>query len=163
MFTQYFDLETLEIFKQLSLAVGLGAIIGIERELARKTAGVRTHALIALGAALFSIISKYAFKEFWGLPGFDPSRIASQVVVGVGFIGTGLIFLNQSRSRGLTTAAGLWVSAAIGMAVGYRMYSIAVFSTFLTLVIFVAFWFFENLVVKRLPARVNFEERDEHV
>src|SRR3989304_1086875 len=111
-----FSAENLEIFWQLTLAVLLGAAIGLERQLARKTAGMRTFALVSVGAALFSIISKYAFREFWGLPGFDPSRIASQVVVGIGFLGAGLIILRQDKIQGLTTAAGLWVSAAIGMA-----------------------------------------------
>ena len=142
---------------QLGLAVVLGSLIGIEREVARKTAGVRTHALVALGATLFAIISKYAFKEFWGLPGFDPSRIASQVVVGVGFIGTGLIAFNQNRVQGLTTAAGLWVSAAIGMAVGYRLYAIGIVTTLLTLIVFVALWYFEDLLLKKLPPPHRFE------
>src|SRR3989344_4948720 len=115
---EIFSQQNLEIFGQLLLAVFLGAAIGIERELARKTAGMRTFALVAMGAALFSIISKFAFTEFWGVPGFDPSRIASQVVVGIGFLGAGIIIFKESRLQGLTTAAGLWVSAAIGMAVG---------------------------------------------
>lgn len=140
-----------EQFWQLLLAVILGAAIGLERELARKTAGMRTFALVSMGACLFSIISKYAFKEFWGVPGFDPSRIASQVVVGIGFLGGGLIILRQDKVRGLTTAAGLWVSAAIGMAVGFSLYSIAVFATTLTILVFLLLWLIENKLVKRIP------------
>ena len=146
----YFDQQTLEIFWQLFLAVTLGAIIGVERELAHKPAGVRTHALVALGSALFTVLSAYAVK---GVPGMDPTRIAAQIVTGVGFMGAGLIVFNESRVRGLTTAAGLWAAAAIGMAVGFRMYMVAAFATMLTLVVFVLFWWFENIIVKRFPGR----------
>ncbi len=139
-----------QIALQLILAVFLGALIGLERQLAGKTAGVRTYALVSLGSALFSYMSKYGFVEFWGVPGFDPSRIASQIVVGVGFIGAGLIVFHSERVKGLTTAAGLWVSAAIGMAVGFRLYSIAIFATILTLVIFIILWIFEQKVMRRI-------------
>jgi putative Mg2+ transporter-C (MgtC) family protein len=149
-------IENLEIFGQLLLSVLLGSAIGLERELARKKAGMRTFALVALGSALFSIISKLAFKEFWGIPGFDPSRIASQIVVGIGFIGAGVIILRQSADvRGITTAAGLWVSAAIGMAVGYKLYSIAVFATLLTIAVLILMWFLEFKVVKRIASHQN--------
>ena len=130
------------------LAAVLGAFLGVERELARKTAGLRTYALVSMGSALFSIISTIAFKEFIGSTSFDPSRIASQVVVGIGFIGAGLIVFHNSRIQGLTTAAGLWVAAAIGMAVGYKFYAIAVFTAFLTIFIFVAFWIIEYYLKK---------------
>src|SRR3990167_5671011 len=136
-----------QIAGQLILAVVLGALIGLERQLAGKTAGVRTYALVSLGSALFSYMSKYGFMEFWGVPGFDPSRIASQVVVGVGFIGAGLIVFHSERIKGLTTAAGLWVSAAIGMAVGFRLYPIAILATVLTLIIFIILWIFEQKIV----------------
>jgi putative Mg2+ transporter-C (MgtC) family protein len=138
-----------EVFGQLALATLLGALIGIERELARKTAGMRTFALVALGAALFTIIPQIAFPKLAGT-GFDPSRIASQVVVGIGFIGAGSIIFSQSRVKGITTAAGLWVSAAIGMAVAYKMYSLAIFVTFLTIFVLVFMWIIEQKVVKKL-------------
>ncbi|MDP3901469.1 MAG: MgtC/SapB family protein [bacterium] len=150
MLDQILSQGNLEIFGQLSLAVLLGAAIGMERELARKTAGMRTFALVSMGAALFSIISKFAFVEFWGVPGFDPSRIASQVVVGIGFLGAGLIILRQDKIQGLTTAAGLWVSAAIGMAVGFGLYTVAMFATILTIIILLVLWAFEHKIVKRL-------------
>lgn len=136
-------IENLEIFGQLLLAMLLGSLIGLERRMAGKKAGMRTFALVSLGAALFSIISKYAFEDFWGVPGFDPSRIASQVVVGIGFIGAGVIIFQRSAVKGLTTAAGMWVSAAIGMAVGFKMYGIALFSTVLTITILLLLWFLE--------------------
>lgn len=152
--------ENLEIFGQLFLAVILGSLIGLERELARKKAGMRTFALVALGSCLFSIISKLAFKEFWGVPGFDPSRIASQIVVGIGFIGAGSIIFYQSNIRGLTTAAGLWVSAAIGMAIGFKLYAIGVFAAMLTILVLVVLWVFEVKVVKKTAFLRNGEESD---
>jgi len=142
-------IENLEVFGQLFLAVLLGAVIGFERELAKKAAGLRTFAMISLGACLFAVISKYAFQEFWGVPGFDPSRVASQIVVGIGFIGAGLIFIKQDRVSGLTTAASLWVSAAIGTAVGFRLYYIAVFTAVLSLVVLTFLWYLEHYVLKR--------------
>lgn len=141
--------QNLEILGQLGLATFLGAAIGIERELARKTAGMRTFALVAMGSALFTIISQIAFSNFVGTS-YDPSRIASQVVVGIGFIGAGSIIFNQSRVRGLTTAAGLWVSAAIGMAVAYKMYAISVMATLITIFILVFLWIIEHKLIKQL-------------
>jgi len=141
--------EMLEVFGQLALATFLGVLIGVERELARKTAGMRTFALVSLGSALFTIISQLAFGGFVGTS-FDPSRIASQVVVGIGFIGAGSIIFSRSRIRGLTTAAGLWVSAAIGMAVAYKMYSIAIFTTLVTIFVLVFLWFIEQKILKRI-------------
>jgi len=152
--------ENLEIFGQLLLAVVLGSLIGMERELAKKKAGMRTFALVALGSCLFSIISKLAFKEFWGVPGFDPSRIASQVVVGIGFIGAGSIIFYQSNIRGLTTAAGLWVSAAIGMAIGFKLYAIGIFAALLTILVLVLLWIFEIKIVKKTAFVRNGEESD---
>jgi len=151
--------DNLEIFGQLLLAVLLGSLIGLERELARKTAGLKTFALVALGSCLFSIISKLAFREFWGVPGFDPSRIASQIVVGIGFIGGGMIILQHSTVRGLTTAAGLWVAAAIGMAVGYKLYAIAVFTTLLTILIFILLWLLEVRLLKQIISEPQGDEK----
>ena len=139
-----FSNDFLQVFGQLSLAMFLGALIGAERRLAHKMAGMRTFALVRLGAALFTIISQIAFAEFSGKAGFDPSRIASQIVVGIGFLGAGAIMLQESKIRGLTTAAGLWVTAAIGMSVGYKMFTVAIAATFLTLIIFVCLWIIEK-------------------
>ncbi len=139
-----------QIYLQMVLAVLLGGVLGLEREMAGKTAGLRTYALVSLGACLFSLISSNAFSTLVGINSFDPSRIASQIVVGVGFIGAGVIFVSKEKIRGLTTAAGLWVSAAVGMAVAYRLYDIAIFGTALTLVVFVFFWFLEKKIIKNL-------------
>ena len=144
-----FTAENLEIFGQIGLATILGALIGVERELARKTAGMRTFALVAMGACLFTVLSQVHLGAF-DKTSYDPSRIASQIVVGIGFIGGGAIVFNKSQVRGLTTAAGLWVSAAIGMAVGYQFYSIAIFSTLVTISILVFLWFLEHNIIKRL-------------
>ncbi|MEU5835992.1 MgtC/SapB family protein [Streptomyces diacarni] len=104
----------------LALAFVLTSLIGLERRAKRKSAGLRTHALVGLGAALFMLVSKYGFADLMDADNvsFDPSRIAAQVVSGVGFLGGGLIFVRRDVVRGLTTAAIVWVSAAVGMACG---------------------------------------------
>jgi putative Mg2+ transporter-C (MgtC) family protein len=127
--------DELRIFGQLLLAALLGMGIGIEREVTHKAAGMRTHSLVSLGAALFTILSVEGFRQFVGTSSADPTRVAAQVVLGVGFLGAGLIILREGRVRGLTTAAGIWVAAAIGMAIGVRFYSIAIFTAVLTCVI----------------------------
>ena len=103
----------------LGLALLLSTLIGWEREVRQKSAGLRTHALVGLGAALFMLVSKYGFDNVAG-PGvsLDPSRVAAQIVSGIGFIGGGLIFVRRDAVRGLTTAAVVWVTAAVGMACG---------------------------------------------
>ena len=109
----------------------LGAVIGLERELHRQPAGFRTHSLVAVGSALFTIISAYGFAG----PSVDPTRIAAQIVSGIGFIGAGTILQHRGNVRGLTTAASLWSVAAIGMAAGAGMLAIATIGTFLILVV----------------------------
>jgi len=143
----------MEVLLQLVLAAFLGGIIGIERNLAGKTAGMRTYALVALGSALFSLMSIYAFVDFMGITNVDPSRVASHVVVGIGFIGAGMIIFSENRLSGLTTAAGLWATAAIGMAVAYQFYLLAVFSTILILVIFVILWKIEIFLERKFKSR----------
>ena len=113
---------------RLFIAGILGGLIGFEREVRAKEAGLRTHFIVALGSALFMIISQYAFSGR-----FDASRVAAQVVSGIGFIGAGVIIFQKNVVRGVTTTAGLWVAAAIGLACGSGMYDIAVAATLLTL------------------------------
>ena len=121
---------------QVLLALLLGAILGMQREYTGKAAGLRTYSLVAVGAALFTIISRGGFNEFLvDASRYDPSRIASNVVVGIGFLGAGVVILRGVRIEGLTTAAGLWVSAGIGMAVGVQMYGVAIFTTALVFLI----------------------------
>jgi putative Mg2+ transporter-C (MgtC) family protein len=126
-----------EVLARLALAAVLGAAIGFERELREREAGLRTHLLVCLGAALFTIVSAYGFHEFLTSGGAvvrtDPTRIAAQIVTGIGFLGAGAIIRQGISVRGLTTAATLWVAAAIGMAAGAGYYSGAVLGTVLTL------------------------------
>ena len=127
------DIEILRILFQILLAAFLGLVMGFERHHSGKAAGLRTYALVSMGAALFTIMSVNGFAEFKGIS--DPTRVASQVVVGIGFLGAGLIFVRGGNVVGLTTAAGLWVAAAIGMAVGLQMYMAAIFTAILALII----------------------------
>lgn len=123
-------------YMQILLAFVLGLVLGLQREYSEKPAGLRTYSLVATGAALFTIISKTGFNEFLiDASRYDPARIASNVVVGIGFLGAGVIVLRREKIEGLTTAAGLWVSAGIGMAVGAEMYGLAVFTTLLSVAI----------------------------
>lgn len=121
----------LELIARLSVALVLGAVIGFEREMDRQPAGFRTHALVALGAALFTIISAYGFSGTL----VDPTRIAAQIVSGIGFLGAGTILHHGGSIRGLTTAASLWSVAAIGMAAGAGMLVLAGVGTVLIVII----------------------------
>ena len=117
--------DNLEFFIRIVLAAILGALVGLERSKRQKEAGVRTHCIIACTSALFMILSKNAFVDLVGvngLRGADPARIAAQVVSGISFLGAGVIFKNGNSIRGLTTAAGMWGTAAVGMAIGAGMY-----------------------------------------
>jgi putative Mg2+ transporter-C (MgtC) family protein len=125
----------------LALALVLSALIGLEREMRQKDAGLRTHTLVGVGAALFILVSKFAFYDVLE-PGrivLDPSRIAAQVVSGIGFLGAGLIFVRRDSVRGLTTAATVWVCAAVGMAAGGGLWLIAVVATGMYFLITIAF------------------------
>lgn len=125
----------MEVIFQLLLAALLGGLLGLEREYMRKEAGLRTYSLVCLGAALFTIISYDTFGLFLGRVGinFDPTRIIGQIVLGIGFLGAGLIIFRGSHIEGLTTAAGLWVTAAIGVAIGAGFYFPAIFATLLAI------------------------------
>ncbi len=141
------------IVLRLLVALLLGAVIGFEREYRQHVAGMRTTALIALGSALFTIISAYGFFNLLGVAHIqlDPTRIASYVIAGIGFLGGGVIFFHQGkeRVRGLTTAAAIWVIAAIGMACGAGLLWEAVTTTFLTLAILIALRYVEQLLLVR--------------
>lgn len=120
----------IEITLRLLIALVLGGVIGIEREYRSKDAGFRTHFLVALGSALFCIVSQYGF----GFDLKDSSRVAAQVVSGIGFLGAGTIIFQKNVVRGLTTAAGLWVTAAIGLACGSGMYAAASIATAIVII-----------------------------
>ncbi len=139
-----FELTTcplLDCCCRLAVSCILGMLIGIERSKRFKEAGVRTHIVVCCGAALCMIVSKYGFADLGGiLDGSrtsDPARVAAQVVSGIGFLGAGVIFKNGSTVRGLTTAAVLWFSACVGLAVGAGMYVIGVFAALVTLLLLV--------------------------
>jgi putative Mg2+ transporter-C (MgtC) family protein len=140
------ELLTIDILIRLLVAVLLGGIVGVERTLAGKTAGMRTYALVSMGSALFVLISQIVSANFIGLTNYDPLRMASQILVGIGFIGAGLVFHDHQhmRTSGLTSAAGLWVSAGIGMAVGFGLYPLAIIAALLTLLIFTVLWYVER-------------------
>lgn len=117
-----------EMILRLLLATALGAGIGYQRERAGKVAGLRTHILIGLGAALFTVVSVFGFSG-----AVDPSRVAAGVVAGVGFIGAGVIFRGEEGVAGLTTAASIWIVAAIGLAAGAGLYLISVIVTLIAI------------------------------
>ena len=127
-----------EALLRLALAATLGGLIGIERELREREAGLRTHLLVALGSALFTIVGAYGFHEFLesgqAVVRADPTRISAQIVTGIGFLGAGAIIRQGLSVRGLTTAATLWVVAAVGLAAGAGYYSGAVITTALVLI-----------------------------
>lgn len=125
---------------RLLLALVLGAVVGIERERGERAAGIRTHALVALGSCLVMIVSAFGFADILGTQAvsLDPSRIAAQVVSGIGFLGAGTILLRKEIIKGLTTAAAIWVVAAIGLACGSGLLAEAVIATILTMVILIA-------------------------
>lgn len=125
--------DNLEFLIRVVLAAAMGALIGLERTKQQKDAGIRTHCIVALTSAVFMILSKYAFVDvvvLAGSKGADPSRIASQVVTGISFLGAGVIFKNGNFTiKGLTTAAGMWATSAIGMALGAGLYWVGVIGT----------------------------------
>lgn len=121
---------TFDTVLRLSVAFFLGGVIGLERELTRKPAGFRTHILISLASALFTLIS---LSPVFAGPTHDPARVAAQILTGMGFVGAGVVIGYGGQVRGVTTAASLWITAAVGMAAGLGEYGIAVFSTFLIL------------------------------
>src|ERR1700734_4146595 len=134
---------------ELGLALVLSGAIGLEREIRQKNAGLRTHTLVGVGAALFMLISKYGFTDVvqTGRVVLDPSRVAAQIVTGVGFIGAGLIFVRRDSVRGLTTAASIWLTAAIGAAAGAGLVVLAVAATGIYFVVSLAF----SALTRRLP------------
>ncbi|MDQ2853842.1 MAG: MgtC/SapB family protein [Chloroflexota bacterium] len=138
--------QELQLAGRLTAGLVLGAVIGFERELHRQPAGFRTHALVALGSAMFTIISAYGF----GGSTVDPTRIAAQIVSGIGFIGAGTILQHRGNIRGLTTAASLWAVAAIGMAAGAGMLALALVGTLLILVVLALLDNVEDFVRRRL-------------
>ncbi|HEX2222010.1 MAG TPA: MgtC/SapB family protein [Candidatus Limnocylindria bacterium] len=136
----------LELLLRLLAAMLLGAVVGWERELQQMPAGFRTHTLVSLGAGVFTVVSGHAFSGAGG----DPTRIAAQIVSGIGFLGGGAILRHGGSVRGLTTAASLWAVAAIGMAAGAGLFVIAVGGTVLVIVTLELFQRLEKFIKRRL-------------
>ncbi|KKW19455.1 MAG: hypothetical protein UY63_C0013G0026 [Parcubacteria group bacterium GW2011_GWA2_51_10] len=136
---------TVILFAKLVLAVFLGGVIGTERAVvAHQAAGTRTFGLVSLGACLFILTGNFVDTAYLGIVNFDPARISAAVVMGIGFLGGGLIIFKGDALHGVTTAAGLWLAAGVGIAVGFGMYAVAIFATFLALLVLMGMWYFEN-------------------
>lgn len=148
----------MEVFMQLTIALVLGALLGFERLLARKEAGMRTFGIVAISSCLFVVVGELVAGAYMAEFNFDPLRIASSIVTGIGFIGAGLIIF-QHELKGLTTAATLWAASAIGVAVGFKLYMVATFATFLILFVCVGVWYLERFVEHVIVAE---RKRDTH-
>ena len=136
---------TVVMFGKLVLAMVLGGVIGTERAvLAKQSAGTRTFGLVALGACLLIVMSNHVNTSYLGVVNFDPMRLAAGIVTGIGFLGAGVIIFRRDGLHGITTAAGLWMVSAVGMAVGFGMYAVSIFATLLTLIMFSVMWYIEN-------------------
>jgi len=127
-------LSDVQIIMRLTLSVFLGGVIGLERQLHRRTAGLRTHILVSLGSCLIMLTSMYVFDIYNERASLDPARIAAGVITGIGFLGAGAIIREREGVRGLTTAASLWVVAGIGLAVGCGFRNAAIYTTILAFV-----------------------------
>ena len=142
---EYFTDPNVVMFQKLLLAMILGGVIGTERALlAKQTAGTRTFGLVAMGACLFVLTGNFVSSHYIGVVNFDPTHMAAAVVSGIGFIGAGLIIFRGDTLHGVTTAAGLWIAAALGVSVGFGMYEVAIFAEVLTLIMFTGMWYVEN-------------------
>lgn len=142
--SQFVDPQNI-MFVKMIVAMLLGGIIGTERAvLARQAAGTRTFGLVSLGACMFVITASYVNSAYLGRVNFDPMHVTGAIITGIGFIGGGLIVFHREALRGVTTAAGLWIAAAVGIAVGFGLYSVGVFATILALIMFTGMWYVEN-------------------
>lgn len=149
---------------RLLIAGAMGVCIGVEREYRAKEAGYRTHFLVALGSALLMIVSQYGFSDVLAadLVRLDPSRIAAQVVSGIGFIGAGTIILQKQIVRGLTTAAGVWATSGIGLAIGAGMYGVGIAATVLVLLGLEALsFFFKSMGLRNMIIEFTLTDKDD--
>lgn len=135
----------LEMFIRLLLSSVLGGVVGLERKRRKKEAGIRTHAMVALGSTLFTIVSKYGFLDLLSIEGasVDLSRVAANIVTGVCFLGAGMIFVKSKSITGLTTAAGIWVVSAIGLSIGCGLYVIGIATT--VIIVIIQFFLYKSL------------------
>lgn len=153
----------LDFALRLFVAGAMGVLIGLEREYRAKEAGYRTHFLVALASALMMIVSQYGFMDVLktDLIRVDPSRIAAQVVSGIGFIGAGTIILQKQIVRGLTTAAGIWATSGIGLAVGAGMYAIGIAATLLVLLgLETLSYFFKSIGLRNMMIDFSTDDKE---
>lgn len=143
-----FFVQNSHIILRLGVAVVLGMLIGAERIFVHKEAGMKTHALVSMGAALFIIVSEYLSALYSGSSGYNPAMIAGNIIVGIGFLGAGSIIFQGNQLRGLTTASGLWVTAGIGIAAGFGLFGLAIIATIFILAIFILMNVFEKPLLK---------------
>lgn len=144
--------QDIEVAIRLIVATGLGALIGLEREVHGKEAGFKTYSLVCLGSALMMIVSIDVFTIFKGVAQVDPGRIAAQAVTGIGFIGAGAILRSQEGAiKGLTTAAGIWAACAIGLACGLGIFKQAIMTTVLVMVVLVIFSKVQKRILHKHP------------
>jgi putative Mg2+ transporter-C (MgtC) family protein len=153
---EQFIAQNNELILRLVTAAFLGLIIGLERVLVHKEAGMKTHALVAMGAAVFALVSEELIQKYIHLPGLSPTMIPAQIVLGIGFLGAGSIMLQNSKLRGLTTASGLWVVAGIGLAAGLGFYGLAFVATILVLMILTLVNIFEKPIRKMSGDEENY-------
>lgn len=136
------------VLTQLLVAMLLGMLVGTERTIAGKAAGLRTYGIVSLGSCLFVVIALTVGTDVFYVDMTSVMRVVAGIITGIGFLGAGVIILRGETPTGLTTAAGLWVASGIGIAVGFGLYHLAVFATILTLIAFTVFWFIERTVAK---------------
>lgn len=149
------EVNTIGAVYKMVLSMLLGAVVGFERKRKGQTAGVRTFSLISMGATLAMLLSIYVPQEYMGLKNGDPGRIAAQVITGIGFLGAGAIIQMKGSVRGLTTAAGIWMVAIIGMAVGVGMYVLSIVACALILIVFVRLEKIEQRVSRALHRELS--------
>jgi len=138
-----------QIIIRLTLATVLSGLIGFERQVHRRTAGLRTHILVALGSCLIMLTSLYVFDIYKDIVPLDPARIAAGVITGIGFLGAGTIIRERQEVKGLTTAASLWIVAGIGLAVGIGFYNAAFYATVLALIVLFLLRYIEDMLPKK--------------
>jgi putative Mg2+ transporter-C (MgtC) family protein len=153
----FFSSENIHLIIKIAISVFLGFLIGMERELTSKFAGLRTHILVCLGSTVFTILSIYTFPQVYvsaAHPAFgDPARIAAQILTGIGFIGAGTVMRHGSSVFGLTTAATLWITASIGMAIGAGEYMLGTVTAVLTVVILTVIRVLEQLFIRKIAIK----------
>ena len=137
-----------DLIIRIAIAIGLGMIIGLERTMAGKTAGMRTYSMVALGSCLFILISEIILSTLPNPALANPLLIASAIITGIGFIGAGLVMFKEHKLTGITTAAGLWVSAGVGIASGFGLFTLAIIATIGALIVFTIMWIVESIFRK---------------